>query len=293
MTVPLRTQHDMRETGARGVPRAEAARGLGVSRNTVSRYADMADMPPAPPLPAPRARPSLEGHEARVDSVLSGDLGAPRKQRHTARRICDRLVAERGYSGSYSSVCRHRDPPPLGQREGPGRERRGAPEAQPAGAGARGGLARRARRQARRGVPARQRGLQVPRRAPGARGDGRGPRHDARPAGGAPRRGEAALPQVRQARPRHGGRPPPPRRARLARQEARRGRARLLFQVVSGAYERQSVAVTTNLEFSRWVQVFGDDRMAAAVIDRVVHHGRLLGFRGESHRVRNALMQQA
>ena len=69
--------------------------------------------------------------------------------------------------------------------------------------------------------------------------------------------------------------------------------ARLLFQVVSGAYERQSVAVTTNLEFSRWVQVFGDDRMAAAVIDRVVHHGRLLGFRGESHRVRNALMQQA
>ena len=95
MTVPLRTQHDMRETGARGVPRAEAARGLGVSRNTVSRYADMADMPPAPPLPAPRARPSLEGHEARGDSVLSGDLGAPRKQRHTARRICDRLVAER------------------------------------------------------------------------------------------------------------------------------------------------------------------------------------------------------
>lgn len=69
--------------------------------------------------------------------------------------------------------------------------------------------------------------------------------------------------------------------------------ARLLFQVVSGAYERQSVAVTTNLEFSRWGQVFGDDRMAAAVIDRVVHHGRLLRFRGESYRVRNALMQQA
>lgn len=107
MTVPLQTQHDMRETDARGVPRAEAARELGVSRNTVSRYADMADMPPAPPLPAPRARPSLEGHEARVDSVLSGDLGAPRRRRHTARRTCDRLVAERGYSGSYSSVCRH------------------------------------------------------------------------------------------------------------------------------------------------------------------------------------------
>ena len=67
--------------------------------------------------------------------------------------------------------------------------------------------------------------------------------------------------------------------------------ARLLFQVVSEAYERQSVVVTTNLEFSRWGSVFGDDQMAAAVIDRVVHHGRLLQFRGESYRVRHALMQ--
>lgn len=67
--------------------------------------------------------------------------------------------------------------------------------------------------------------------------------------------------------------------------------ARLLFQVVSQAYETQSVVFTTNLEFSRWGSVFGDDQMAAAVIDRVVHHGRLLQFRGESYRVRHALMQ--
>jgi DNA replication protein DnaC len=67
--------------------------------------------------------------------------------------------------------------------------------------------------------------------------------------------------------------------------------ARLLFQVVSQAYEAQSVVFTTNLEFSRWGAVFGDDQMAAAVIDRVVHHGRLLRFKGESYRVRHALMQ--
>ena len=67
--------------------------------------------------------------------------------------------------------------------------------------------------------------------------------------------------------------------------------ARPLFQVFSDAYERQSVVITTNLEFSRWGAVFGDDQMAAAVIDRVVHHGRLLQFRGESYRVRHALMQ--
>ena len=44
--------------------------------------------------------------------------------------------------------------------------------------------------------------------------------------------------------------------------------ARLLFQVVSESYERQSLVITTNLEFSRWGTVFGDDQMAAAVIDR-------------------------
>ena len=68
--------------------------------------------------------------------------------------------------------------------------------------------------------------------------------------------------------------------------------ARLLFQVFADAYERQSVVITTNLEFGRWGSVFGDDQMAAAVIDRVVHHGRLLQFRGESYRVRHALMQE-
>ena len=57
-------------------------------------------------------------------------------------------------------------------------------------------------------------------------------------------------------------------------------------------YQRQSVAITTNLEIGRWGAVFGDDQMAAAVIDRIVHHGRLVQFRGESYRVRNALMQE-
>lgn len=69
--------------------------------------------------------------------------------------------------------------------------------------------------------------------------------------------------------------------------------ARLLFQVVSDAYERQSVVFTTNLEFSRWGSVFGDGQMDAAAIDRVVHHGRFLQFRGESRRVRHALMSDA
>ncbi|MDR7084569.1 DNA replication protein DnaC [Arthrobacter ginsengisoli] len=67
--------------------------------------------------------------------------------------------------------------------------------------------------------------------------------------------------------------------------------ARLLFQVIADGYENRSLIMTTNLEFSRWGTVFGDDNMAAAVIDRLVHHGRLLQFRGESYRVKNALMK--
>ena len=67
--------------------------------------------------------------------------------------------------------------------------------------------------------------------------------------------------------------------------------ARLLYQVIADGYEKRSLIITTNLEFSRWGTVFGDDNMAAAVIDRLVHHGRLLQFRGESYRVKNALMK--
>ena len=67
--------------------------------------------------------------------------------------------------------------------------------------------------------------------------------------------------------------------------------ARLLFQVIVDAYEQRSLIITTNLEFSRWGTVFGDDNMAAAIIDRIVHHGRLLQFRGDSYRVGHALMK--
>ena len=67
--------------------------------------------------------------------------------------------------------------------------------------------------------------------------------------------------------------------------------ARLLFQVIADAYEQRSLIITTNLEFARWGTVFGDDNMAAEVIDRIVHHGRLLQFRGDSYRVKHALMK--
>ena len=52
--------------------------------------------------------------------------------------------------------------------------------------------------------------------------------------------------------------------------------------------QRQNERMGTSV---RWGTVFGDDNMAAAVIDRIVHHGQLLQFRGESYRVKHALMK--
>jgi len=66
--------------------------------------------------------------------------------------------------------------------------------------------------------------------------------------------------------------------------------ARLLFQVISKSYETRSLVFTTNIEFSHWGTVLGDDKLAAATIDRIVHHGRLVVFKGSNHRMENALM---
>lgn len=66
--------------------------------------------------------------------------------------------------------------------------------------------------------------------------------------------------------------------------------ARLLFQVMSACYERRSMIITTNIEFSKWGVVLGDDKLASALIDRLVHHGRLVEFGGASRRMERALM---
>lgn len=68
--------------------------------------------------------------------------------------------------------------------------------------------------------------------------------------------------------------------------------AQLLFQVISDSYESKSLIITTNLEFSRWGSVLTDEQMAAAMIDRLIHHGHMILFDGQSYRMRNALMRQ-
>ena len=64
-------------------------------------------MSPAAPVVAERQHPAIDAYAEAIDSMLASDLGAPRKQRHTAKRIYDRIVEEHGYRGSYSSVQRY------------------------------------------------------------------------------------------------------------------------------------------------------------------------------------------
>lgn len=68
--------------------------------------------------------------------------------------------------------------------------------------------------------------------------------------------------------------------------------AELLFQVISDCYERRSLIITSNLEFSQWNTVFGDNRLTAALIDRLIHHSHIVIFSGESYRLTQSLMRQ-
>jgi DNA replication protein DnaC len=65
--------------------------------------------------------------------------------------------------------------------------------------------------------------------------------------------------------------------------------AELLFQVVSDAYERKSLIITSNLEFSQWNSVFGDAKLTAALIDRLIHHSHIVVFSGQGHRMEEAM----
>lgn len=64
--------------------------------------------------------------------------------------------------------------------------------------------------------------------------------------------------------------------------------AQLLFEIVSECYERKSLILNTNIEFSKWVNVFYDEKMTGAIIDRLLHHCHLILFPGQSNRIRES-----
>lgn len=69
--------------------------------------------------------------------------------------------------------------------------------------------------------------------------------------------------------------------------------AELLFQFFSARYERGSVIITTNLEFPKWTEVFIDEQMTAALLDRLTHKAHIINMNGESFRFKQALAKQS
>ncbi len=69
--------------------------------------------------------------------------------------------------------------------------------------------------------------------------------------------------------------------------------AQLIFQFCSTLYERVAIIVTTNLKFADWPQVFGDEKLTLALLDRLTHRAHIVEFIGESYRFRQRLQREA
>ena len=86
-----------------GLSQREASRRFGIDPKTVAKMLRHA-VPPGYRRSKPPARPKLDGFTATIDQIVMADRSAPSKQRHTAKRIFERLRAEHGFAGSYTIV---------------------------------------------------------------------------------------------------------------------------------------------------------------------------------------------
>lgn len=66
--------------------------------------------------------------------------------------------------------------------------------------------------------------------------------------------------------------------------------ANMLFQLINKRYEKNSTIITTNKPFSRWGELFGDNMIANAILDRLLHHSHVISITGKSYRTKDILV---
>lgn len=65
--------------------------------------------------------------------------------------------------------------------------------------------------------------------------------------------------------------------------------ANLFFQLIAKRYEKQSTIITTNMTFNKWGEVFSDNTLANAILDRLLHHSTIVNIKGLSYRIKDKL----
>ena len=65
--------------------------------------------------------------------------------------------------------------------------------------------------------------------------------------------------------------------------------ANLLFQLIAKRYEKSSTIITTNQPFSKWGEIFSDNTLANAILDRLLHHSHVIKITGQSYRIKGKL----
>ena len=68
--------------------------------------------------------------------------------------------------------------------------------------------------------------------------------------------------------------------------------ANLLFQLINKRYEKVSTIITTNKPFSKWGDLFGDNTIANAILDRLVYHSHIVNIKGNSYRLKDKLLKE-
>ena len=67
--------------------------------------------------------------------------------------------------------------------------------------------------------------------------------------------------------------------------------ANMFFQLIAKRYENKPTIITTNQSFSKWGEVFGDTTIAAAIVDRLVHHSVIINIKGKSYRIKDLVQE--